>query len=192
MLKTPKNDLTGKRFRNLEVLRMVRHANGKQWLAVCKCHACGRTDYTTYTYWVKKYSHTGSCGCDKSYFERQRGANSPLFRGYKGLRSWYLSATKRRARKLQLRCNLTAPFLWDLFQLQKGLCSLSGIPIVLASNRKSSSGTASLDRIDSQKGYTTNNVQWVHKDIQLMKMQLTEQKFIELCRLVANHTTANS
>jgi hypothetical protein len=44
---------------------------------------------------------------------------------------------------------------------------------------------ASLDRIDSSKGYIDGNVQWVHKEVNEMKMQATQNEFIEYCNLVA-------
>lgn len=48
--------------------------------------------------------------------------------------------------------------------------------------------TASLDRIDSSKGYVIGNVQWVHKTINTMKMDLANSEFIKLCQMVAkNH-----
>lgn len=47
--------------------------------------------------------------------------------------------------------------------------------------------TASLDRIDSSKGYKIENIQWVHKDINQMKSALENNKFIELCELVSEN-----
>jgi hypothetical protein len=47
--------------------------------------------------------------------------------------------------------------------------------------------TASLDRIDSKKGYTLDNVQLVHKDINMMKKEYDQKYFIEMCKLIANN-----
>ena len=47
--------------------------------------------------------------------------------------------------------------------------------------------TASLDRIDSTKGYSKDNIQWVHKDINCMKMDFSQQYFIDLCVKVAKN-----
>lgn len=44
--------------------------------------------------------------------------------------------------------------------------------------------TASLDRIDSSKGYIPGNVQWVHKDVNKMKLALSEKRLLELCTLI--------
>ena len=45
-------------------------------------------------------------------------------------------------------------------------------------------GSASLDRIDSKKGYTEENVQWIHKDVNSMKMDYNEDYFIKMCQLI--------
>lgn len=34
--------------------------------------------------------------------------------------------------------------------------------------------------------YTINNVQWVHKKINTIKMDLSQEKFINWCKLVNN------
>lgn len=47
--------------------------------------------------------------------------------------------------------------------------------------------TASLDRINSSIGYTIDNVQWVHKKINMMKMDLSQEEFINYCRLVVKN-----
>ena len=47
--------------------------------------------------------------------------------------------------------------------------------------------TASLDRIDSSKGYTIDNIQWLHKDINKMKWDFSQEKFLELCKKIVNN-----
>ena len=46
-------------------------------------------------------------------------------------------------------------------------------------------GTASLDRKNSNLDYTKENIQWVHKDVNYMKMSLNEKYFIKLCKLIS-------
>ena len=46
--------------------------------------------------------------------------------------------------------------------------------------------TASLDRIDNTKGYTQDNVQWVHKDINRIKSDLSQEYFLTLCKTVVD------
>ena len=45
--------------------------------------------------------------------------------------------------------------------------------------------TASIDRIDSDKGYYIGNIHWVHKAINKIKWDYTEPYFIELCEAVS-------
>jgi len=188
----PIRDITGQRFGNLEVLRMEKDPTRKDgmWWAICKCYVCGREDYKAKPYWIKgKYgSHTKSCGCDKTYFKRQSGRNSAKFRGYEDMSAHYVSSARRRAKKLKIDFDLDAKFLWDLFEKQNRKCALSGESIEFSkTNRFKTRATASLDRIDSNKGYIRENVQWVHKNINLMKMYLDEKNFIDLCGKVWYH-----
>lgn len=47
--------------------------------------------------------------------------------------------------------------------------------------------TASLDRTNSYKGYLKNNVKWVHKTVNKMKQNLSEEEFIYFCKLVTDY-----
>ena len=53
--------------------------------------------------------------------------------------------------------------------------------------RHSSETTASLDRIDSTKGYVENNVQWTLKKINIMKNVFSQKEFIYLCNKVSKN-----
>ena len=50
--------------------------------------------------------------------------------------------------------------------------------------------TASLDRIDSSLGYVPGNVQWVHKDLNMFKGAMPDERFIDLCLAVAKYRGA--
>lgn len=90
-----------------------------------------------------------------------------------------MTQIKDSARKRNLECTVTAQFLWELFKIQEGRCGYTGLPIELNKN-------ASLDRIDSTKGYTPGNVHWVLWDINRMKWNIPHQEFVKLCSLVAS------
>jgi hypothetical protein len=72
-----------------------------------------------------------------------------------------------------------------LLAQQDGRCALSGICLVTSGDFKEI--TASIDRIDSSKGYTIDNVQLVHKDINMMKQAFEQSYFISLCQKVAGN-----
>lgn len=63
-----------------------------------------------------------------------------------------------------------------------GFCSLTGWEIDMSYNND----TASLDRKDSSKGYTKDNIQWVHSMVNMSKNKYDQNKFIDMCIAVAN------
>lgn len=65
-------------------------------------------------------------------------------------------------------------------------CQLSGEPLEFEPNYIY---TLSLDRKDSSKGYTHDNVQWVGASINLAKSNLSDEDFIDMCKSVAAHKT---
>lgn len=69
--------------------------------------------------------------------------------------------------------------LYTLFESQKGLCAISGVPMTWVSGQGRQSSNISLDRIDNTKGYISGNVQLVCVAVNLMKaeMDLDELKF---------------
>ncbi len=46
----------------------------------------------------------------------------------------------------------------------------------------------SIDRIDSNKGYYIDNIQLVYPKINMMKFTYSQDEFIDMCKLVSNHT----
>lgn len=89
-----------------------------------------------------------------------------------------------------IKFDLTPQYLEDLLQKQSFKCALSGIPLTLSLNLHTKEDrkkhTASLDRINSNVGYVEGNIQWVHKDINYMKCDFTQEEFIEYCNKVSN------
>lgn len=72
----------------------------------------------------------------------------------------------------------------QIYNQQNGKCILSGRDISCI--RQGS--TASLDRIDSSKGYIINNVQLIHKEFQTLKGYMSQEEFLYWCKLVAEYS----
>lgn len=123
---------------------------------------------------------------------KPKGAKSPCWTGYGRVSGNYLSEIRRNSRRHNRgRINISAKYLWWLFRKQKGKCALTGQDLTLpesSSRENLKLSTASIDRIDSSKGYLKGNLQWVHKRINKMKMDLDQDYFIELCRKVTKHS----
>lgn len=91
----------------------------------------------------------------------------------------------RGERRKELGVSISIEYAWSVFVKQEEKCALSGVELVLSSSTKEN--TASIDRIDSNIGYHEGNIQWVHKDINTMKMALNQEYFIELCKKIAEY-----
>lgn len=97
-----------------------------------------------------------------------------------------LSQTKTNAKKRDVICNLTEEYLYELFKQQKGICALSGVPIQIEGN---SNLRLSIDKITPDKGYTEGNVQWTIFAANRAKGDLTQDDFVELCKLIIERAT---
>lgn len=105
------------------------------------------------------------------------------WRGFGEISSTYWSQLQKSARQRKIDFNITIEYVWNIFLEQNRVCALSGIDIRFSSRSQAyyKLQTASLDRIDSNQGYVIGNVQWVHKKINQIKMDLDQKEFIELC-----------
>jgi hypothetical protein len=123
---------------------------------------------------------TQSCGC--LWKER-------IFKGCGRLSQSYWNRVIKGAKSRNLEISITIEDAWQKFIEQNEKCALTGMDIQIVTDytRKHNEHTASLDRIDSTKGYTLENIQWVHRDINILKQDFDEQTFIELCQKVVNH-----
>jgi len=117
---------------------------------------------------------TKSCGCLKPK------VNGTLTRTV-------LCKIRAKARARNIECSITLEYLQSILDSQNSKCPYSGIEITFPASARDSSFTASLDRIDSTKGYIEDNVQWVDKRINSMKNDMSEQEFVELCDKVAKN-----
>lgn len=99
----------------------------------------------------------------------------------------FFNYLKTSAKRRKICLNVDINYIHQLFLLQNGKCNISGIDITPPNitNSKSridfSKFTASLDRIDSNIGYIEGNIQWVHRDVNIMKYTFTNEEFIEMC-----------
>lgn len=104
----------------------------------------------------------------------------------------YWSSLSKNAKKRNIELTATMQEAWEIFLNQKRRCFYTGLKITHKKylkriNNKEiySLGTASIDRKNSNLGYTKENIQWVHKDVNYMKMNLNEKYFVKLCKLIS-------
>ena len=128
-----------------------------------------------------------SRGCRRCRGQALSKTASPYWRGGKFLSGTILTVCRLSAKHRGLEFDLTIEHLEDVWEHQQGLCYYTGTTLILPQDSRSrpTTSNASIDRKDSSRGYVDGNVQWVTKEINFMKMSLSEDRFIDLCKQVS-------
>lgn len=154
----------GQRFGKLVVVEKEKTRKNGEIVWRCECDCGG-------------FSSTGSADLNRGVVS----CGCRAFTGYKelsGARFSQIKGSAGRRRKVYFdEENITPKYLYELFIRQDKKCAITGQDIDLTNN-------ASLDRIDSSKGYVDGNLQWVTKEINTMKWDFTQERFVELCEMV--------
>lgn len=170
-------DIIGKKFGKLVVIKFsYKEFSISYW--ECKCD-CGNIKIGNYN--ALKYGHLKSCGC----LIKHNGDHAKT--GYMDITGNHFCHIKRCATDRGLEFSITIEDLWNQWIKQNGLCALTGRKLILKNTAKTfSKKTASVDRIDSSRGYIIDNVRWVHKDINQIKWKFTDKEFINICNEIVN------
>lgn len=178
-------DISGQRFGTLMVVGFS-HSASRSTYWKCRCD-CGR--FTTTARSNLRNPNHRSCGCLKDIV----GKKSRQWRGCGDIPASWFSHLTSQARRRSIPVSVSLEYLWDLFRSQGDLCALSGLPLQFPDRYRDRGDkcTASLDRVDSSVGYTAGNVQWLHKDVNFMKHQLSQDRFLELCGSIFKHSVAS-
>lgn len=164
-------DLTGQKINNWTVIKRTGVAkNSRTPLWLCRCDCGKEAEVRASNLHSKKSKCCGRCD---TY-------------GDICVTKW--SAITRQAKERNIDFNLTIEDAWDLYIKQNKKCALTDVDIVLRTKKS----TASLDRIDSFKGYSKENCQWVHKTVNCTKGKLSNNQFVSLCyEVCAKHKNEN-
>ena len=133
----------------------------------------------TRTY-ISKFLRDNNISLEK----RRAGKYNKCWTGYKDLSGKYWAIITCSARLRKLKFDVDRKYLYDLFEQQNRRCALTNLPLTLGRLEEQ---TASLDRIDSLQGYVKGNVQWVSKEVNIMKNKFGQDYFVNICKLVAEH-----
>lgn len=169
-----RDDLTGKIFGELTVLDLDTSRQTRPFW-YCKC-SCGNKKSI-----AAKHLKSGAVKTCRASIHKV-GSLNPNWNGYQEIGQKHWSLIQRNAALRNLPVTITLEDIWTLFLEQNRKCALSNVEISLVGKR-----TASLDRIDSSKGYVQGNVQWVHKTVNKMKMEMSQEIFIKFCKKIAKN-----
>ena len=176
--------MTGQKFGMLSVIEnsgQRRKSDGAVlWRVICEC---GKEKFLPRCLLIKYKS----CGCKKADIQ-SKSLRLSLNRGGCGdIYATHWNSVKKNAKQRGLAVDIDVSYVWDLFLKQNRKCALTGVDLVFSKRCWSHDATASLDRINSDKGYIKGNVQWVHKIVNFMKQQFDQTEFIGWCEKIVNH-----
>ena len=128
-----------------------------------------------------------SCGC-KRY---AAGKEAHHWKGCGDIPMRFFTRCERGASKRDKEFSITIEDVSNQWEKQKGKCAYTGNELTFGDNLNQEHPdhkeiTASLDRIDSSKGYTPENIEFCHKHINMMKKSFEKEHFIKMCKLVAS------
>lgn len=156
------------------------------------CPKCGKEiTYSTKATYRQACSRDSACkscrttAANKSPNRRVDKESNPAWKGYNGIPyAWFSGYFEKKSAKKRTG-DISIEQVYDLWIKQNMLCALSGVPIGFYDD--GNRHTCSIDRIDSSREYLIDNIQLVHKDINLMKNRFDNQYFIDMCKRIAEH-----
>lgn len=116
----------------------------------------------------KKCSNRDTNNCHRGYYN-----DMPI--------TWF-NKVRLSAEVRGLEFSITMEDVYSLIVENDFKCALSDMDISF--NPFGLKHPASIDRIDSSKGYIKGNIQIIHKDLNFMKQQYSQEHFINMCELV--------
>jgi hypothetical protein len=154
------------------------------------CSVCSTNDQSAFIMYNKtKYCDTCYSKNPKLYFnltdeeKRIQIAKSRDWVRNNPIRT-KLSAAKNRAKLKNLEYDLDEPFILELFEKQNKKCHYSGLPISLDYEIN----IFSIDRIDSNVGYTRDNVCLCLANVNTMKLDMTIEDFFGIIEAIYKHS----
>lgn len=153
------------------VKHRVDNGNNDEIRYECECE-CGTVKTVAHCMFIRGAST--NCGCDRN------------FTGYKDLSGKKVCAIKNSAKERNLDFNITKEQIWEIYERQDRKCAYTGLPVTFDRYDELNS-TASVDRIDNDIGYVPENIQIVHKGINMLRNGTTHEAFIYVLKHGGNH-----
>lgn len=160
----------------------VRVDNKRQLMQLCQC-CCGNQQWIPLSK-LRRGSTTRCLSCARKKFITEEGTID-IKSIMETLHSRIILGLKDRKKLQAMEFNITPEYLVELYEKQNRKCAVSGQSIDIDISKPIMQQKLSLDRIDSSKGYIKGNVQWVIKDLNMMKQAYSNEHFKEMCCEVA-------
>lgn len=173
---------------------MLKYKKGRKLITII-CDLCGKEYEKPITEYNRNKSLNRHSFCSRICSAKFGNKNVPRKRSYEHLKLYQKKANPflfylRTIRKRYKEINITIDDLIEQWDKQEGICPYSGIKLLLASSRNTHINPiyrASLDRIDSNKGYIKGNIQFTSTSINYMKNSMSHEDTIKLCKLITKN-----
>lgn len=121
----------------------------------------------------------------KSYHKKTWGEEKLQFTAFKRTKSVraYITYLRSKAIKRKNTC-LSIDDLETIWDTQKGKCALTDWEMTMILGKGNIDTNASIDRIDSSKGYIEGNVQFVCRAVNVFKSNATEELLYNMCEAI--------
>jgi hypothetical protein len=124
----------------------------------------------------------------KSYHKKTWGNEKLQFTAFKRTKSAraYITYLRSKAIKRKNIC-LSINELEEIWNKQSGKCALTNWEMTMILGKGNIDTNASIDRIDSTKGYIENNVQFVCRVVNVFKSNTTQELLYNMCEAIINN-----
>ena len=187
-------DLTGKKFNRLLVLSKAENG-GKDnkisfWNCRCDCGVIKRIRTSQI-----KNGHTKSCGCWNLEQIRNRNFKKNPSTTKLGFGTAAFNRVfkfyKKNAEKAGREFSLSRELFYELIKQDCYYCGATPTNMVKNTHKNGHCLYNGLDRLDSTKGYTENNVVPCCVECNFMKKNMTSDKFVNQIITIYNHIILN-
>lgn len=202
---TPRVDHSGKQFGSWTTLFCVGATRVKQKSGKVQPYAyyrvrcrCGyEKDIKINDLLLKKSLSCNSCSRrvkHPNHPKNRIGNKSHNWKGTHDIPLRQYTMVCERAKRTKKELNITIEDLQSQWTKQTGKCVYTGRALLFNSKAfKTQKATkdfhfASLDRIDSSKGYIVDNIQWVCQSVNIAKQRLSHSEFLRLISDIYKHS----
>jgi hypothetical protein len=169
--------LVGQRFNKLLVIERARNDKFGKSMWVCLCD-CGNKTIVNSGSLLRNL--TTSCGCNKIKYLHHKH--------YEDIPYYFFRKLENGAIDRGIEFNITIEDIWVQYIKQNKKCAISGLDIFFASSGdKDIERTTSVDRIDSSIGYVKDNIQIVHKRVNIIKGNMTKEELLFWIKTIYNN-----
>jgi hypothetical protein len=161
-----------KDYRNINDDKIDIYKVGNKWGK--KCSGCGVDQLYTRKDHAKQ-SSVSDWQCKKCVSSAKKFSENRPVGDKQRMYNKFSNSAKSRGIKWSLSID-------EMYEVYNGYCNMTGWEISINYSKQ----TASLDRIDNNKGYIVGNIQWVHSMVNMCKNRYKNEDFIEMCKAIAN------